>query len=377
MNRLLIIDDQVGILQMLRRRLTKLSYEVFTASDKEGALDILETTEIDLVLIDYMMPQMTGFDLFMDFHKQNDVPVIMMTAHSSTHLAIEFMKSGGVDFIEKPLDIDVLHLRIDRAIMDAKASKRESEAKKKAELALMLANKALREKTEILELKNKELDAFTAAISHDLKAPARSINSFIQLLKRKLDVPSLSEDVQELFHFVEEGSKKMHTMVSELLDMAKMEEVSTNIQFINTEELVGRIVDSICLRNPECKTRFEIEPLPSIVGDLILMEQVFYNLIENAIKYSHLKPEPFVKITGKKEGEEKVVFAINDNGVGFDMIYADRVFDMFVRLDTQKKFEGTGIGLANVKKIIQRHNGEIWVNSEEGIETTFFFSLPC
>jgi DNA-binding NtrC family response regulator len=153
MNRLLIIDDQAGILQMLKRRLTKLNYVVHTASDEESTLEVLGTTEIDLVLLDYMMPQTTGFDLFMNFHKKYDVPVIMMTAHSSTHLAIEFIKSRGVDFIEKPLDIDVLNLRIDRAIMDARAFKRECIAKEKVELALKLTNKALKEKTEILELK--------------------------------------------------------------------------------------------------------------------------------------------------------------------------------------------------------------------------------
>lgn len=376
MNRLLIIDDQIGILQMLRRRLTKLNYEVYTASDKVRAMQVLEDNNIDLILLDYMMPQMTGFDLFMNIREKFDIPVIMMTAHSSIHLAIEFIKSGGVDFIEKPLDIDVLNLRIDRAIMDAKAFKRESLAKEKAERALKLTNKALQEKTEILELKNKELDAFTAAVSHDLRAPARSVNSFVQLLKRKLDVPNLGEDVQELFHFIEQGSKKMSLMVSELLDMAKMEDVSKNIQLINTEELIRKIVDSICSRNPECKARFEIGTLPNIIGDLILIEQVFYNLIENAIKYSHLKTDPFIEITATTGGDENI-FSIKDNGVGFDMIYADRIFDMFVRLDTEEEFEGTGIGLASVKRIIERHNGKIWAVSEEGKETTFFFSFPC
>ena len=376
MSKLLIIDDQAGILQMLKRRLTKLGYEVFTVSNQEEATQVLETKDIDLILLDYMMPQLTGFDLFMIFKQKYEIPVIMMTAHSSIHLAIEFMKNGGVDFIEKPLDIDVLHMRIDRAISNSKAFKKEKLAKQKAELALKLANKALTEKTRILELKNKELDTFTAAISHDLKAPARHIHSFISLLKQKLDIANQDKDVQQYFHFIENGSKQINAMISDLLDMAKMEELNKNIQLIDTEKIVWKIVNSITMSNPEYQTQFLIKPLPNIIGDQVLMEQVFYNLIENAVKYSHLKPKPFVEVSATKK-EDNVIFAIKDNGIGFDMIYAERLFDMFVRLETENKFEGTGIGLANVKKIVKHHNGDVWVKSKKDIETTFYFSIPC
>ncbi len=375
MNKLLIVDDQIGILQMLKRRLTKLNYEVFTVSNQEDATQVLETTEIDLVLLDYMMPQITGFDLFMIFHEKYDIPVIMMTAHSSIHLAIEFMKNGGVDFIEKPLDIDVLHMRIDRAITSEKAFKRECLAKEKAESALKLANKTLTERTKVLKLKNKELDAFTAAISHDLRAPARNIHSFIGLLKRRLDIINQDKEIQDFFHFIEQGSKKMNTMISELLELAKTEELNKNVQLIDTDGVVRKIVDSICTTNPDYRTQFSIKPLPNIIGDQVLIEQVFYNLIENAVKYSHLKPEPVVEISSTME-DERIVFAVKDNGIGFDMVYAERLFDMFVRLDAQSKFEGTGIGLANVKKIVKHHKGEVWVLSKEGVETTFYFSIP-
>lgn len=375
MNKLLIVDDQIGILQMLKRRLTKLNYEVFTVSNQEDATQVLETTEIDLVLLDYMMPQITGFDLFMILHEKYDIPVIMMTAHSSIHLAIEFMKNGGVDFIEKPLDIDVLHMRIDRAITSEKAFKRECLAKEKAESALKLANKTLTERTKVLKLKNKELDAFTAAISHDLRAPARNIHSFIGLLKRRLDITNQDKEIQDFFHFIEQGSKKMNTMISELLELAKTEELNKNVQLIDTDGVVRKIVDSICTTNPDYRTQFSIKPLPNIIGDQVLIEQVFYNLIENAVKYSHLKPEPVVEISSTME-DERIVFAVKDNGIGFDMVYAERLFDMFVRLDAQSKFEGTGIGLANVKKIVKHHKGEVWVLSKEGVETTFYFSIP-
>ena len=131
MDRLLIIDDQLGVLQMLERRFVKLGYEVFITQNRDEAFEILKNFEIDLVLIDYMMPDLSGFDLFLSFHKEYTMPVIMMTAHSSIQLAIQFMKNGGVDFVEKPLDIGVLHLRIERAIADARYLKKEIAAKKK------------------------------------------------------------------------------------------------------------------------------------------------------------------------------------------------------------------------------------------------------
>ncbi len=375
MNKLLIIDDQLGILQMLKRRLTKFGYEVFPVSNHEEATKILDTTEIDLILLDYMMPNMTGFDIFIELRKKYDLPVIMMTAHSSINLAIEFIKNGGVDFIEKPLDLDVLNIRIDRAIINAKAFKRESLAKEKAERALSSANKALLEQTEVLQLKNEELNAFTAVISHDLKAPARNIHNFIGLLKKKLDFPSLGKDIQDYFHFIEKDSKKMTLMISDLLEMAKMEKHNMNIQLIDTNKLVKKIVDSFSNSNDDFQTQFLTDSLPEITGDQGLIEQVFYNLIENAVKYSHLKPNPLVEISASIE-DQRIVFAIKDNGIGFEMIYAERLFDMFVRLDTQNQFEGTGIGLANVKKIAEYHQGDVWASSEKNVQTTFYFSIP-
>jgi len=151
-----------------------------------------------------MMPQVSGFDFFLNFHTKHDVPVIMMTAHSSINLAIEFMRSGGADFVEKPLDVEVLHLRIERAIKQYQLVKRQIMAKEKAEAKLKDSNVALLEKTEKLEQKNEELDAFTATVSHDLKAPVRNIMGFIGLLKRKLKIKEADKEVQEYFGFEDE-----------------------------------------------------------------------------------------------------------------------------------------------------------------------------
>lgn len=373
MYKLLIIDDQKSILQMLKRRFTKLDYEVFTTDSKEKALRILESELINLVLLDYMMPQTSGFDFFLNFHEKYDVPVVMMTAHSSINLAIEFMRNGGADFVEKPLDVEVLHLRIERAIKQSLLIKREITAKEKAEADLKDSNTALLEKTEKLEQKNEELDAFTATVSHDLKAPVRNIMGFVSLLKKKLKIEKADKDVQEYFGFIEEGAVKMNELITELLNFAQMKEVTKSTETIDTQRLVTEIVNSINI-STEHNAQISIGLLPQVKGDSTLIRQVFFNLIHNAIKYSRKREKPVISITADR-GENETIFAVEDNGVGFNMEYTVRLFNMFVRLHANE-FEGTGVGLANVKRIIERHNGRIWALGEEDKGATFYFSLP-
>ncbi len=373
MYKLLIIDDQKGILQMLRRRFTKLDYEVFTTDDKDEALQILESEIIDLVLLDYMMPEVSGFDFFLYFNEKYDLPVIMMTAYSSINLVIEFMRNGGTDFVEKPIDVEVLHLRIERAIKQHLNVKRQINARQKAQSNLKETNLALLEKTEKLEEKNEQLDAFTATVSHDLKAPIRSIIGFIDLLKRELDVEKAGKDVQKYFEFIEEGTTKMNELITQLLNFAKMKELDEEIEPIDAQELVTEIVNSININTPH-NAQISIGLLPKVKGDATLIRQVFFNLIHNAVKYSRTKEKPTVNITADR-GEDETIFAIKDNGVGFNMEYTVRLFNMFVRLHSDE-FEGTGVGLANVKRIIERHNGRIWALGEENKGATFYFTLP-
>ncbi len=377
MNRILVVDDQGNILQMLKRRLNKIGgYQVLTSQSKEEAIAVLSSSPVDLVLLDYMMPDMNGYDFFLSFRDTYEVPVIMMTAHSSMNLVIEFMRNGGTDFVEKPLDIDLLHLRISRAINTHRAMQVEKAARKKAEDDLKTANIALKGKTEKLQKKNEELDGFTAMVSHDLRAPVRTISSFVALLKQRLNLESLDKETQELFDYVEEGAKKINNMISELLDFARMEVVSIKVDFFDTQEIVLRIVDELTRSNPLLSTYYDVGVLPKVKGDPVLIEQVFYNLIQNAVKYSSMQERPVVEIKAEKEGDE-IIFSIKDNGVGFNMAYTVRLFNMFVRLhNATKDFEGSGVGLATVRRIIERHEGRVWAEGKEGQGATFFFSLP-
>lgn len=373
MYKLLIIDDQKSILQMLKRRFKKFDYDIFIAENRKEAIEILKNNSIDLVLLDYMMPKVSGFEFFLSFNEEYSIPVIMMTAHSSINLVIEFMRNGGADFIEKPLDMDLLILRIERAIKQYRLLKDQIAIKEKAEADLKKTNTELLEKTRKLQQKNKELDAFTAAVSHDLKAPISNIIGFVGILRKKISTKNIDEESNKYFNYIEEGINKMDLLTSELLGFAKMQQIKKNIEVIDTQNLIAEII-SLINSNEESFTKIKVGQLPEIKGDLILIRQVFYNLIHNAVKYSRKKTNPIVSIKAVNSDDE-TLFAIKDNGVGFDDTYADQLFDIFTRLHGDE-FEGIGIGLANVKRIVERHEGRIWAKGEEGKGATFYFSLP-
>lgn len=165
----------------------------------------------------------------------------------------------------------------------------------------------------------------------------------------------------------------MNELITELLNFAQMKEVTKSTETIDTQRLVTEIVNSINI-STEHNAQISIGLLPQVKGDSTLIRQVFFNLIHNAIKYSRKREKPVISITADR-GENETIFAVEDNGVGFNMEYTVRLFNMFVRLHANE-FEGTGVGLANVKRIIERHNGRIWALGEEDKGATFYFSLP-
>jgi len=165
----------------------------------------------------------------------------------------------------------------------------------------------------------------------------------------------------------------MNELITELLNFAQMKEITKNNQLIDTQQLVTEVVNSINV-NTEHNAQISISLLPQVKGDQTLIRQVFFNLIHNAIKYSRTKEKPMISITADR-GEDETIFAVKDNGVGFNMQYTVRLFNMFVRLHSEE-FEGTGVGLANVKRILERHNGRIWALGEEDKGATFYFALP-
>jgi PAS domain S-box-containing protein len=230
------------------------------------------------------------------------------------------------------------------------------------------------ERTAELQEANKELEAFTYSVSHDLRAPLRHIAGFVGILAEEHG-PKLEPKAQHYLSRITEGTRKMGLLVDELLNLARVGRQVPSLHFVGLNSMVAEI---IVLLQPDYegrKVEWKIESLPFVECDSVLMKQVFQNLISNALKYSRPRKEAVIEIgVIDTEGGVKTIF-VRDNGVGFSMKYADKLFGVFQRLHRAEDFEGTGVGLATVQRIIHKHGGRIWAEAELEKGATFYFTL--
>jgi PAS domain S-box-containing protein len=230
------------------------------------------------------------------------------------------------------------------------------------------------ERTSSLELANKELESFSYSVSHDLRAPLRAINGYAKILQEDT-VGKLDEDGMHSLNAIMNNSKKMGALIEDLLAFSRLGRNEIKTSEINMTVLVKSVREEEIHRNTK-EVAFKIFELLPAKGQQELIKQVWVNLISNAIKFSKYKPKPNIEIGSYLKGN-LVVYYIKDNGAGFDMQYYNKLFGVFQRLHTQGEFEGTGIGLAIVQKIIVRNNGTVWAESKLNEGACFYFSLPA
>ncbi|MFZ6028164.1 MAG: two-component regulator propeller domain-containing protein [Chloroflexota bacterium] len=231
------------------------------------------------------------------------------------------------------------------------------------------------ERTAQLEATNKELDAFAHSVSHDLRAPLRHINGFLEMLQESIG-PALDEQSRHYMANIFDAAGRMNMLIDDLLSFSRM----SRQELSKSEVKLGKLVEDVILEfKPETKGRditWKILPLPTVIGDRAMLRMVLVNLLSNALKYTRPRPQAVIEIGWMPgQGEEIVVF-VRDNGVGFDMQHAEKLFGVFQRLHRSNEFEGTGIGLSNVRRIIERHGGRTWAMGEVEHGATFYFSLP-
>ena len=230
-------------------------------------------------------------------------------------------------------------------------------------------------KTNITELEatNKELESFSYTISHDLRSPLRALSGYSRLLEEDYG-DKLDDGAKRMLKSIANNAAKMGNLIDDLLAFSKMGKTEVSKSEVNMGELVGAIIDEI-RRSTTCKTDFDIKDLPIARADRAMINQVWINLISNAVKYSGKKDSPKIEIGSYLEDNE-VVFYVKDNGAGFDMVYAGKLFGVFQRLHRAEDYEGTGIGLAIIHRIIMRHAGNVWAEGKANEGATFYFSLP-
>jgi PAS domain S-box-containing protein len=245
---------------------------------------------------------------------------------------------------------------------------------KKAEVRLTeLAQEAKQRATEF-EALNKELEAFSYSVSHDLRAPLRHIAGFSDMLQRHAD-GSLDEKGKRYLNTILDSAKRMGALIDDLLVFSRMGRSEMRHEPVDLNKMVDETISELAPDVGSRRILWKKQPLPQVVGDRAMLRQVWVNLIANAIKYSGTRDIAEIEIASRDEDEETVFF-VRDNGVGFDMTYANKLFGVFQRLHDQSQFEGTGIGLANVRRIVARHGGRTWAEAELDKGATFYFSLP-
>jgi signal transduction histidine kinase len=406
---ILIVDDKQENIFSLKTLLQLNNYKVDSASSGEEALKKILRTDYALIILDVQMPGMDGYEVAEAVSSLNNTrgtPIIFLSAvNIDKRFIIKGYISGGVDYVTKPFDPDLLLLKV-RSFYRLTEQNRELrrigeelrnevERRKKAQEEIEQMNLQLEEKVEQrtkelldlnydLENRNTELAQYASLASHDLQEPLRKIITFSKIINERYltDIP----DAQFGMKKVISSTERMRDMINDLLNYSKL-----SAQFLFTkvdlEEILQNTISELEITIQEKDAVIVTEKLPVIEAVPGQMRQMFQNLISNALKFSKKDVRPVITIRCETTCEkiienstcsegEFIRITISDNGIGFDEAYFEKIFTLFQRLHGRNEYEGTGIGLAIVKKIIERHNGIIGVKSCEGKGANFIIVLP-
>jgi two-component system NtrC family sensor kinase len=383
--KILAVDDSETFLQELAVTLRGDGYEVVLARSGEEALDLLAVEPVECILLDLLMPGIGGQETCRRVKAvavTRDIPVIMLTGVEDRDAMIQGLGAGADDYIAKSSDFEILRARLRAQIRrkqfeDENRSIREKLLRKELEATEARAAKEVAEVraalVEELELKNAELEAFSYSVAHDLRAPLRSVDGFSAAL---LDyyADKLDSEGQKYLRYMRQSAQRMTLLIDDLLSLSRV--TRGDFQRIELDlapvarEIIGRLRQS----TPGRDIDFIVADHLPAAGDARLLPIALENLLGNAWKFTRHRGKGRIEFfSSLVDGEQ--TFVIRDNGAGFDMAYAMKLFGVFQRLHSTDEFEGTGIGLATVQRIIRRHGGRIWADGKVDGGASFLFTL--
>jgi signal transduction histidine kinase len=364
--KILIVDDRPENLFVLQKILGVLDVDVFRASTGNDALGLALEHEFFCAILDVQMPEMDGYELA-ELLRGNlataTMPIIFVSAvFSDEYHYRKGYEAGAVDFISKPFVPEILLSKI-KIFLDLYQQRH----------VLETFVKQLNSANQQLELVNQELETLSYSISHDLRAPLRAIDGFSRILVESLD-ENINPESRRYLETVRDNVRQMNGLIDGLLQFSRLAFQPFANRKIEMKELAHHVIDDLLTVQPERRVEVSLGDLPPAWGDPLFIKQVFENLIRNAFKFSRNRETMRLEIGFQARGEQTVYF-VRDNGVGFDMRYAEKLFGVFQRLHSEAEFEGTGVGLANVRRIILRHGGEVWAEAKVDQGATFYFTL--
>ena len=359
MDEILVVDDEPANLKLVQQLLGEAGYRARLANNGELALRSAKIKPPALVLLDIRMPGMDGYEVCKQLKKDEttrSIPVIFLSALEEEEDKVKAFEAGGVDYVGKPI------------------RKSEVMARIGTHLALRRAQLELERRNAELEAANKELEAFSYSVSHDLRAPLRAICGFASALEEDC-AGALDAEGQRYLGLIRQNAGRMGRLIDDLLALARSSRSELRAADVDMTALAQEAFAELRAGAPERQIRFALGALPPAHCDRSLVRQVLTNLFSNAIKYTSRKPEAVIEISGPS-GLSVNTYTVTDNGAGFDNKYSSKLFGVFQRLHSGEEFEGNGIELAIVKRIVERHGGRVWAEGEVGKGAAFHFTLP-
>ncbi len=397
--KILIVDDRRENLLTLEAVLEPLGEQVVTAISGADALRCLLRDDFAVVLMDAQMPNMDGFEtaaIIRQRERTKHLPIIFVTAYSKNHQEVtQGYSVGAVDYLTKPYDPDILRSKVkvfvelhkrgeeikrqQELIREAEAREaerlmqeqaRQLEQEHMRQLAMELEGRVA-ERTAQLVAANEELEAFCYSVSHDLRTPLRAIASTSRILLEDAGTKLEQEEIEYLKR-QETAATRLGTLIDDLLQLSRLGRRTLEKRELDFTALAREVFEEILAKDWTVAPTLEIENGLVAKADPGMLRLLLLNLIDNGCKYS---PEGAHLCIGWKWHRDHPVYYVKDTGIGFDMNYAHKIFLPFERLHLENEFPGTGIGLASVERIVRRHGGRVWVESEQGKGSTFYFTL--
>ena len=292
---------------------------------------------------------------------------------SSKNITERKLAEEKINKLNEELETKVIDRTIELEIRTAELAKNESALLNLVE-DLNIKSEKLKQSGVDLQRANKELEAFAYSVSHDLRAPLRAIDGFTRILMEN-SFEQLDDEGKRVCTIISENTHRMGQLIDDLLSFSRLVQSDLNCVPLDMGKLINNTYQEITTPAIRERTTFKTQPLPVVFADSSMMKQVWINLISNAMKFSNKTDHSEIEVKCN-ESNDNITFSISDNGVGFDMKYASKLFRVFQRLHSLKEFEGSGVGLALAQRIIQRHKGKLWAEAEIDKGATFYFTLP-